>query len=114
MFELYQCQMGRIHQVDNWEPDMVMSGRYMYESYTFTLNGQSGDETVKMFRKRLPLDIVDVLTNMLMPAAVTSAPPITNTASRPVPVTPAPDTLSSTQPVQTNINTADTAERPQG
>lgn len=114
MFELYQCRLGRIHQIDNWEPDMVMSGRFMHESYTFTLNGQHGNETVKMFRKRLPHDIVDVLTNMLMPTEVTTAPPITNTASRPVPVTPAPDTMSSTQPVPSHSNTADTAERPSG
>lgn len=119
IFELYQCQYGHPQQLDNWEPEMVVGGQTMYESYTYTVNGQSGNETTKMFRKRLPSDVEAVLANMFntsMPQ-VTPTPQIVNTPLSPSTapsMPPAPDPLSSTQPIATQTNTTDTAEHGKG
>ena len=115
IFELYQCQYGHPQQLDNWEPEMVVSGRTMYESYTFTVNGQSGNETTKMFRKRLPGDVEVVLANMFNTAIpeLTRTPQIVHPSSAPSTspsMPPTPDPMSSTQPVATQSNTSDTAE----
>jgi len=89
VFELYECQSGQPVKLDSWEPEMTVLGKTIYESYTFTIFGQSGGEQLKDFRKRLPADIERVLVDMLRTGTTT-------TERR----SPPPDTLSGTQPVQ--------------
>jgi hypothetical protein len=85
LFELYQCQRGQQQQIDAWEPEMIVVGKTIQESYTFTIAGQTG-ETFYEFRKRLKTDLTRVLADMLsvwIPGA-------------------APGTATITQPVQIN------------
>lgn len=85
IFEVYQCQRGQWQQIDWWEPDMTIVGKTIHDSYTYTLYGQMGGETLKEFRRRLQDDLVRVLVDMV--------------GVRP-PGTPQPDTLPSIPPVQ--------------
>lgn len=91
LFELYECQNGQPRRIDYWEPEMTVVGKTIYESYTFTVFGQSGGETFKAFRRRLAGDIERVLTEMF------------NTYERPqsspAPVGPSANTLTGTQPM---------------
>lgn len=91
-FELYQCQHNFWVQLDSWEPEMTVVGRTIQESYTYTIHGQVGSETLREFRKRLQEDLVWLLTEMLIVRQ--SAP------STPAPDLVAPDTLTDIQPVR--------------
>jgi hypothetical protein len=72
VFELYQCQRSQLAQIDHWEPEMIVLGKAINESYTFTIYGQTGGETYNEFRRRLADDINRVLSEMLSsPLAVT-------------------------------------------
>jgi hypothetical protein len=115
VFELYQCQYGHPQQLDNWEPETVGNLSTMYESYTYTINGQNGNETTKMFRKRLPMDVENTLVGMFnanVPQALITPPIITNqvVTSSIHRAEPPADPMTSTQPVATQNNKADTAE----
>lgn len=64
LFELYECLGGQPMLIDRWEPEMTVIGRTMYESYTYTLYGQTGSERFNDFRKRLREDVLNVLVEM--------------------------------------------------
>ncbi|MBZ0280090.1 MAG: hypothetical protein K8L97_05070 [Anaerolineae bacterium] len=75
-FELYQGQRGAWTLVDQWEPEMAVIGKMIYEGYTYTVYGQRPGETFKGFRQRLQDDITTVLAEMVSPApAVVNPPP---------------------------------------
>jgi hypothetical protein len=91
LFELYECQNGQPSKLDFWEPEMTVMGKIIHENYTYTLYGQSGGETFREYRKRLPDDIMHALVDMLRTPAPTT----------PRAAAPDADPLASTQPVQT-------------
>jgi hypothetical protein len=103
LFELHECRQGQPDKIDHWEPEMTVLGKTIYESYTFTIYGQSGGESFREFRKRLQEDIERVLTDMLhFPIMAARAGP-------------SPDSLTSTQPVQpVEVVEAQEQERPSG
>jgi hypothetical protein len=96
LFELYECQNGQPSKLDFWEPEMTVMGKTIHENYTYTLYGQSGGETFREYRKRLPDDIMHALVDMLRTPAPTT----------PRAAAPDADPLASTQPVQT-VNGSD-------
>lgn len=67
IFELYQCQAGRWNRIDQWEPEMVVTGKTIPESYTYTLFGMQPGETPKTFRRRLVNDLTQTLVEMIAP-----------------------------------------------
>lgn len=67
LFELYQCQGGQWQLLDQWEPEMTISGKTINESYTYTFYGLRPGETVKTFRQRLQDDLVRTLAEMIRP-----------------------------------------------
>ncbi|HEX2906989.1 MAG TPA: hypothetical protein VHO69_09030 [Phototrophicaceae bacterium] len=67
LFELYQCQFGQWHPLDQWEPEMIISGKTITESYTYTFYGQRPGETLKLYRQRLQDDLVRTLAEMIRP-----------------------------------------------
>jgi hypothetical protein len=70
-FELYRRQYGQWAQIDRWEPEMMVQGKWMYETFTYTLYGQKPGEDLKGFQKRLENDLLQLLTEMFSPAVVT-------------------------------------------
>ncbi|NOG51675.1 MAG: hypothetical protein HND48_21285 [Chloroflexi bacterium] len=46
---------------------MAVTGKTIWETYTYTVHGQSGGETFRDFRQRLPLDLTRLLSELLMP-----------------------------------------------
>src|SRR5258706_6810805 len=51
-FELYRRQYAQWVQIDRWEPEMMIQGKMMYETFTYTLFGQKPGEDLKRFQKR--------------------------------------------------------------
>lgn len=94
IFELYDCDNGVPRRIDYWEPEMTVVGKTIYESFTYTIYGQSGNESYNEFRKRLPQDIERVLTEMLR------APVSADAQQEPSYQGPSPDTLEGTQQVE--------------
>jgi len=98
MFELYQCQQGAWHLIDQWEPEMAVIGHKIVENYTYTLNGQLPGESYKEYKKRLGEDMAWILSGMLYhhqqpddpepdmvpPDTLTGMAPITEENMRPV------------------------------
>lgn len=74
LFELYQQQRGTWTLVDQWEPEMAVIGKFIYEGYTYTLYGQRPGENAKSFRQRLVMDLAQTLAEFVSPAP----PPINN------------------------------------
>ncbi|MEP6988334.1 MAG: hypothetical protein ABI970_22205, partial [Chloroflexota bacterium] len=72
-FELYRRQYGQWAQIDRWEPEMMVQGKMLYETFTYTLFGQKPGEDLKRFQKRLEDDLIQVLSDMFNPAVATSA-----------------------------------------
>lgn len=66
VFELYQFQVGAWRRLDSWQPDMTVPGRSIYEGYTFTIFGMRSDESFRQFRRRLQIELIDVLAEMLL------------------------------------------------
>ncbi|MCU0498172.1 MAG: hypothetical protein MUF87_12540 [Anaerolineae bacterium] len=64
-FELYQFQPNGWLPLDRWQPEMIVTGKTLHESYTFTLYGQTGNETLRQFRQRLPHDLTRVLSEFI-------------------------------------------------
>ncbi len=73
-FELYRRQYAQWVQIDRWEPEMMVQGKMMYETFTYTLFGQKPGEDLKHFQKRLEDDLTHVLGDLFNPSVVTSAP----------------------------------------
>lgn len=80
LFELYQCQQGQWGLLDQWEPEMSISGKTINEGYTYTFYGQRPNETFKTFSQRLQDDMVRTLSEMVRPQVFTS-----DTSPTPVP-----------------------------
>jgi len=76
VFELHECYQGMPTLLDQWDPEMVIVGRTLHESYTFTLNGQNNTETYRQFRKRLKGDIQQALTELCQVVTVTRPEPV--------------------------------------
>ncbi|RMG77343.1 MAG: hypothetical protein D6711_01780 [Chloroflexi bacterium] len=97
VFELYDCQQNYPHRLDQWEPEMTVIGKNIYESYTYTIFGQHGTENYKDFRRRLLADVESTLMQLLH--LVTITPPKPNQP----PIQPPPQT-QPTPPPDTNPN----------
>lgn len=69
-FELYRRQYGQWAQIDRWEPEMMVQGKWMYETFTYSLYGQKAGEDLKNFQKRLENDLLQVLTEMFNPYVI--------------------------------------------
>jgi hypothetical protein len=67
VFELYQCRYTEWGKVDQWEPEITVLSRTLYESHTYAVFGQRPDETRKDFRQRLQHDLAYTLLEMLLP-----------------------------------------------
>jgi hypothetical protein len=74
VFELYQSDGQQWHLLDRWQPEMTVVGKTIYETYTYTIHGQSGGESFKDFRARLPLDLARLLSELIAPRVRTSSP----------------------------------------
>lgn len=92
IFELYQCRAGKWQPIDSWEPEMTVVGRTIQESYTYTINGQLGGETLRDYQKRLLDDVIWLLSELIYRPQMTNT---TTTSESPVP----PDTLTNMQPI---------------
>lgn len=66
-FELFRRQYGQWMRIDRWEPEMMVSGKMIYENFTFTLYGQKPGENLKQFQKRLEDDLIVLLSDFLNP-----------------------------------------------
>jgi hypothetical protein len=94
VFELYQSDGQQWHLLDRWQPEMTVVGKTIYETYTYTIHGQSGGESYKDFRARLPLDLARLLSELIaprvrMPATAPMPSPATSAGQQPrVMVTP--------------------------
>ena len=97
MFDLYECQNGQPVQLDYWEPEMMVVGRRINESYTFTIFGQRNGEAPTAFRNRLALDIESVLADFLRTA-------VTTTTAMPEEEPPAEDTTNPGEAVESNAS----------
>lgn len=64
IFELFQCRQGGWQQIDQWEPEMTVVSKTIYDSFTYTLYGQMGGETLKEFRQRLQHDLTRALVSL--------------------------------------------------
>lgn len=84
IFELYQCQYGQWQKLDQWEPEMTVIGKTIYESRTYAFHGQRSGETSRIFRKRLQDDLTAGLVAMVKPE-IQGVPP--DMPTDPVPVT---------------------------
>ncbi len=72
MFDLHECQNDQPVQLDYWEPEMMVVGKRINESYTFTIFGQRTGEGVSAFHNRLTVDIESVLADFLRTAVTTT------------------------------------------
>ncbi len=69
-FELYRRQAAQWLRIDRWEPDMMVTGKMIYENFTYTLFGQKPGESLKQFQKRLEEDLILVLGDFFNPTSV--------------------------------------------
>jgi hypothetical protein len=88
VFELFQAQYGVWQQIDGWEPEMMVTGKTIYETYTFTVFGQLTSESFRDFKRRLPEDI----TRFLVDTVTLSMPDQPELAGPPAPEQSASDT----------------------
>lgn len=95
-FELYQSDGTHWHMLDRWEPEMTVIGKTIWETYTYTIHGQSGGETFRDFRQRLPLDLTRLLSELIVPRMQQtpqrqSVPPSPQQPTQPVEPPESPD-----------------------
>jgi hypothetical protein len=65
--------------MDTWEPEIPITGKPVYEIYTYAVSGQRPGETTRDFRRRLQDDLVGVLTEMIaLPAPASPVATSTN------------------------------------
>lgn len=67
-FELYQFMQRYWTLIDQWQPEMVVTSKIIYESAAYTLYGQRPAESPKDFRARLPAEAAQLLVEMIAPA----------------------------------------------
>lgn len=86
VFEVYGCQQGAWSLLDQWLPEMTVTTKTIYESYTYTLYGQTGGESFRDFKRRLPDDLARALALLIearpleVPTPQPAASPITGEA----------------------------------
>jgi len=70
IFQLYRCgsDSRTWGEVQSWEPEMVVTTGMIYEMYTYTLHGQTQNESLKDFKRRLPLEISRMLGEFIAPS----------------------------------------------
>lgn len=88
VFELYTSDGSSWFLLDRWQPEMTVVGKTIYETYTYTIHGQSGGESFKDFRQRLPLDMARLLTELIAPRVRPPTPSSTQTQLPKPSVTP--------------------------
>lgn len=92
-FELFRRQYAQWSRIDRWEPEMMVSGKMIFENFTYTLYGQKPGENLKQFQKRLEDDVVILLNDFLNPvASVVAQRPDAPTDPHMQPVTLPPQT----------------------
>lgn len=75
IFELHECVGAGYKQVDQWEPEMVVTDKgIIHENFSYTLYGQRQDESKGAFRKRLSADINKTLGTMVQSLAAEAKP----------------------------------------
>jgi hypothetical protein len=84
IFELHQARSQNWQRLEQWEPEMLVGDKAIYEIYTFTLYGQRPGETPRAFRTRLQDDLVTILALALKPEAPPQPTPDTQTHQSPV------------------------------
>lgn len=69
VFQLFQCENDSRtwRELRHWEPDMMVTVGAIYETYTYTIHGQTHTETPKEFKRRLPLEISRMLGDFVTP-----------------------------------------------
>ena len=65
LFELYQCRNSAWHLIDQWEPELLNTGRLIPENFTFALHGMLPGETYREYKQRLPQELAQLLGGML-------------------------------------------------
>lgn len=114
VFELHDCHQGMPALLDQWDPDMVIMGRTLHESYTYTISGQNNTETYRQFKKRLRGDIQQSLAELCQvitvayPEPIMSAPNFLNPPTHP---TSSPPTERGMPAVSLKTPTAPVTER---
>jgi hypothetical protein len=104
VFEVYGAVAGGAGLgwglLDQWLPEMTVTAKTIYESYTYTLYGQTGGETWRAFRRRLPGDLTRALALLIeaRPPEVASTPP--HPARRAATPEAAPRTQAGLTPAQ--------------
>lgn len=90
-FELYQYQGQYWQKLDNWQPEMVVAGRSIYETYTYTVRGRAADETHRAFARHLREEVAHLLAEMILctppapPPSATPTPPHGTPSATPTP-----------------------------
>lgn len=89
VFELYRWENSYWQLVDRWQPEMMIVGKSLQESYTYSIYGQTGGESMREFRQRLVRDLARILVEMIgakipavqpgAPVSIPSPPPTTGT-----------------------------------
>lgn len=74
VFQLFQYDGAGWREVKRWEPEMHVTTGTIYESYTYTLHGQTQNESMKDYQRRLPLDVARVLTDFVTPPTPVDSP----------------------------------------
>ncbi len=65
VFELYQCRNAAWHLIDQWEPELGMTGSRVPEQFTYSLNGMLPGENYREFKARVPHDLTVLLGGLL-------------------------------------------------
>ena len=65
VFELYQCRNAAWRLIDQWEPELGMTGSRIPELFTYSLNGMLPGENYREFKARIPHDLTVLLGGLL-------------------------------------------------
>jgi hypothetical protein len=90
VFRLDQCVNGAWQQLDEWQPELVVTGGQIQENFTYTFFGMRQDETPRQFRKRLRADVTLTLARLVTgknpaPPAPQTAPSMPAMLAEPIP-----------------------------
>ncbi len=65
VFQVFQCHHGYWQLIDSWQPEMMIASKTIYDTYTYSIFGQSGGESLREFRRRLPDELTHLLTELV-------------------------------------------------
>ncbi len=111
VFELYQFQLGAWRLLDGWQPEMVVTGKAIHDSYTYTVHGLLPEETMRDFRGRLRDELTYLLAEMLL-CTPPAPPPAAPTQQGQRPVSAAVETQENLQAVSGYSAPATASMRP--